>query len=53
MDGYCEREDIAYIIEAALATYDYSTDDHMHDDDAINIIEMLFDTYHFLDNMLE
>jgi len=47
MDGYPEREAIAYVIEAALATYNYSTNDRMRDDDAIRIMEMLFDTYYF------
>lgn len=47
MDGYLDREDISEVIEAALATYDYSTNDSMCDTDAITVIEMLFDTYHF------
>jgi hypothetical protein len=47
MDGYFDREEIANEIEAALATYDNATNDLMRDDDAIRIIEMLFDTYYF------
>lgn len=50
MDGYREREDISEVIESALATFDYETDDKMNDNDAIQILEMLLDVYYFRDD---
>lgn len=49
MDGYRDREDISEVIESAIATFDYATDDQMNDYDAIRILEMLLDVYYFLE----
>lgn len=49
MDGNMELESYGNSIEGALCAYDFEIDGKLKDSDAIKIIEMLIDKYHYQD----
>jgi hypothetical protein len=49
MDGNRELESYGNSIEGALCAYDIEIGKNLHDNDAIRIIELLMDKYHFHD----
>ncbi len=53
MDGNIELESYGNAIEGALCSYDIETGNNLQDSDAIRIIELLIDKYHFKDNQAE
>ena len=53
MDGNRELEEYSYVIESALCTFDAKNNSGLHDNDAIKILELLIDRYHFGDRQPE
>jgi hypothetical protein len=53
MDGNMELESYANSIEGALCAYDIENEGKLNDSDAIRIIELLIDKYHFQDLKIE
>ncbi len=47
MDGNFELESYGNAIEGALVAYDFDAGSRLRDSDAIRIIELLMDKYHF------
>ncbi|MGR9107384.1 MAG: hypothetical protein ACU843_10700 [Gammaproteobacteria bacterium] len=52
MDGNIKLESFGNSIEGALCAYDIENGDNLSDSDAIRIIELLIDKYHFRDQQL-
>lgn len=52
MDGNEELESYGNSIEGALCAYDVENNDSLKDSDAIRIIELLVDKYHFMDDKI-
>jgi hypothetical protein len=50
MDGNLELESYGNSIEGALCAYDTNNNNLLKDNDAIRIVELLIDKYHFLDH---
>jgi hypothetical protein len=50
MSGNPERESCGNFIEGALCAYDTNNNNSLKDNDAIRIVELLIDKYHFLDH---
>lgn len=53
MDGNMELESYGNSIEGALCAYDIENEGKLNDSDAIRIIELLIDKYHFQDQEVE
>ena len=53
MDGNIELESYGNSIEGALCAYDIENEGKLNDSDAIRIIELLIDKYHFQDQEIE
>jgi len=53
MDGNMELESYGNSIEGALCAYDIENEGKLNDSDAIRIIELLIDKYHFQDQEIE
>lgn len=53
MDGNMELESYGNSIEGALCAYDIEIEGKLNDSDAIRIIELLIDKYHFQDQEIE
>lgn len=53
MDGNMELESYGNSIEGALCAYDIKNEGKLNDSDAIRIIELLIDKYHFQDQEIE
>ncbi len=53
MDGNMELESYGNSIEGALCVYDIENEGKLNDSDAIRIIELLIDKYHFQDQEIE
>jgi hypothetical protein len=53
MDGNMELESYGNSIEGALCAYDVENDEGLKDSDAIRIIELLIDKYHFQDQRMD
>ena len=53
MDGNIELESYGNAIEGALCSYDIKSGSNLKDSDAIRMIELLIDMYHFKDNKVE
>jgi hypothetical protein len=53
MDGNIEHEDYGNTIEGALCSYDIKNGNKLYDKEAIRIIELLIDKYHFGDKKIE
>jgi hypothetical protein len=53
MDGNMELEFYGNSIEGALCAYDIENEGKLNDSDAIRIIELLIDKYHFQDQEIE
>jgi len=53
MDGNMELESYGNSIEGALCAYDIENEGKLNDSDAIRIIELLIDKYHFQDQKIE
>ena len=53
MDGNMELESYGNSIEGALCAYDIENEGKLNDSDAIRIIELLIDKYHFHDQEIE
>ena len=53
MDGNTELESYGNAVEGALCLYDVENGNKLRDSDAIRIIELLIDMYHFKDNQIE
>jgi hypothetical protein len=53
MDGNIKLEAIGNVIEGALVAYDEATENRLNDDNAIKIIELLIDCYHFGDQQFD
>ncbi len=52
MEKNTQLADYANIIEGALCSYDMEIDNKLKDSDAIKILELLIDRYHFLDKII-
>ncbi len=53
MDGNMELESYGNSIEGALCAYDMENGGKLKDSDAIRIIELLIDKYHFQDQQMD
>ena len=53
MDGNIELENYGNMIEGTLCSYDIENGNKLYDKEAIRIIELLIDKYHFGDNNIE
>lgn len=53
MDGNMELESYGNSIESALCAYDIENGGKLNDSDAIRIIELLIDKYHFKDQQMD
>lgn len=53
MDGNMELESYGNSVEGALCAYDIENGNKLNDSDAIRIIELLIDIYHFRDQQIE
>jgi hypothetical protein len=53
MDGNMELESYGNSIEGALCAYDMENENRLRDSDAIRIIELLIDKYHFQDQNMD
>ena len=53
MDGNSELESYGNSIEGALCAYDMECEEKLRDSDAIRIIELLMDKFHFQDQQLD
>jgi hypothetical protein len=53
MDGNMELESYGNSIEGALCAYDLENGGKLNDSDAIRIIELLIDKYHFQDQQID
>ncbi len=53
MDGNIELENYGNTIESALCSYDIKNGNKLYDKEAIRIIELLIDKYHFGDKNVE
>lgn len=53
MDGNIELESYGNSIEGALCAYDIENEKKLNDSDAIRIIELLIDKYHFQDQKMD
>ena len=53
MEKNTELENCANVIEGALCSYDIELENTLKDKEAIKILELLLDKYHFLDEKLE
>jgi len=53
MDGNMELEFFGDVIEGALCSYDIKVGNKLKDNDAIRIIELLIDRYHFKDQQID
>lgn len=53
MDGNLELDSYSSSIEGALCAYDVENENRLCDSDAIRIIELLIDKYHFNDQQLD
>jgi hypothetical protein len=53
MDGNMELESYGNSIEGALCAYDLENGGKLNDSDAIRIIELLIDKYHFQDQQMD
>ena len=53
MDGNLELESYGNAIEGALCAYDVESGNRLHDSDAIRIVELLIDKYHFRDQRMD
>jgi hypothetical protein len=53
MDGNMELESYGNLIEGSLCTYDIENEGTLKDRDAIKIIELLIDKYHFKDLQMD
>ncbi len=53
MDGNMELESYGNSIEGALCAYDIENGGKLNDSDAIRIIELLIDKYHFKDQQMD
>jgi hypothetical protein len=53
MDGNIELESYGNAIEGALCAYDMENGGKLNDNDAIRIIEVLIDKYHFKDQQMD
>lgn len=53
MDGNIELESYGDSIEGALCAYDIENGEKLNDSDAIRIIELLIDKYHFQDQQMD
>ena len=53
MDGNIELASYGNAVEGALCSYDIENGNKLRDSDAIRMIELLIDMYHFKDNQVE
>jgi hypothetical protein len=53
MDGNMDLQSYGNAIEGALCAYDIETEGKLNDSDAIRIIELLIDKYHFQDQKMD
>ena len=53
MDGNAELESYSNGVEGALCSYDIESGNKLRDSDAIRMVEILIDMYHFKDNQVE
>jgi len=53
VDGNIELESYGNYIEGALCAYDIENGGELNDSDAIRIIELLIDKYHFQDQQID
>ncbi len=53
MDGNTELESYSNAVEGALCSYDIKSGNKLRDSDAIRMIELLIDMYHFKDTKVE
>ncbi|WDN90187.1 hypothetical protein BuS5_03157 [Desulfosarcina sp. BuS5] len=53
MDGNMELESYGNTVEGALCSYDIENENKLNDSDAIRIIELLIDIYHFKDQQMD
>lgn len=53
MSNNSQLEDCSIVIEGALCSYDIELENKLQDRDAIKILELLLDKYHFLDGKIE
>jgi len=53
MSGNSELESYSNAVEGALCSYDIENGNKLRDSDAIKIIELLIDAYHFKDSQVE